>query len=72
MIKLLGAISLLVLFVLVSAGIMIVLGERKVNILAWVWCFPQQFIGWLRKKYNISYYSFYTEKWADKLGGVER
>lgn len=33
----------------------------------WAGCF-----GWLRKKYNISYYSFYTEKWADKLGGVER
>lgn len=25
-----------------------------------------------RKKHNVSYYSFYTEKWADKLGGVER
>ena len=25
-----------------------------------------------RKKYNVSYYDFYTEKWADKLGGVER
>jgi hypothetical protein len=25
-----------------------------------------------RKKHNASYYSFYTEKWADKLGGVER
>lgn len=33
----------------------------------WAGCF-----GWLRAKYNISYYSFYTEKWADKLGGVER
>ena len=25
-----------------------------------------------RNKYNVSYYSFYTERWADKLGGVER
>lgn len=25
-----------------------------------------------RKKHNVSYYSFYTEKWADRLGGVER
>lgn len=25
-----------------------------------------------RKKHNVGYYEFYTEKWADKLGGVER
>lgn len=25
-----------------------------------------------RKKHNISYYEFYTEKWADRLGGVDR
>lgn len=25
-----------------------------------------------RKDKNISYYSFYTEKWADKLSGIER
>lgn len=25
-----------------------------------------------RKKHNVNYYDFYTEKWADKLGGVER
>lgn len=25
-----------------------------------------------RKKHNVSYYSFYTEAWADKLGGVKR
>lgn len=25
-----------------------------------------------RKKHNISYYSFYTEKWADKIKGIER
>jgi hypothetical protein len=24
-----------------------------------------------RKKHNIDYYSFYTERWADKLGGVK-
>ena len=33
----------------------------------WAGCF-----GWYRKKHNVSYYDFYTEKWADKLGGVER
>lgn len=22
--------------------------------------------------WNVSYYDFYTEKWADKLGGVKR
>lgn len=25
-----------------------------------------------RKKYNVSYYDFYCEKWADELGGVKR
>lgn len=35
--------------------------------LIWAGCF-----GWLRKKYNIEYYSFYTEKTADMLGGVKR
>jgi hypothetical protein len=25
-----------------------------------------------RQKHNICYYSFYTEKWADSLAGVER
>lgn len=25
-----------------------------------------------RYKHKVDYYSFYTEKWADKLGGVER
>lgn len=33
----------------------------------WAGCFKGY-----RKKNNISYYSFYTERWADKLGGVER
>lgn len=35
--------------------------------LVWNQCF-----GWYRKKTGKSYYDFYTEKWADKLGGVER
>lgn len=34
--------------------------------LIWCTCF-----GKYRTKHNISYYSFYTEKWANKLGGVE-
>lgn len=33
----------------------------------WAGCFKGY-----RKKHNVSYYSFYTEKWADKLGGVTR
>lgn len=33
----------------------------------WAGCFEGY-----RRKHNISYYSFYTERWADKLGGVER
>lgn len=33
----------------------------------WAGCFDKY-----RKIYNVSYYSFYTEKWADKAGGVER
>lgn len=35
--------------------------------LIWAGCFE-----WYRKKYNVSYYDFYTERSADKLGGVER
>ena len=35
--------------------------------LIWAGCF-----GEFRKKNNISYYTFYTEKWADELGGVDR
>lgn len=35
--------------------------------LIWCGCF-----GGYREKHGISYYSFYTEKSADKLGGVER
>lgn len=33
----------------------------------WAGCFK-----WYRRKYNVSYYAFYTERWADKLGGVNR
>lgn len=33
----------------------------------WCTCFEQY-----RKRTGISYYSFYTERWADILGGVER
>lgn len=33
----------------------------------WAGCFNKY-----RQKHNKSYYSFYTEKWADKLGGVVR
>lgn len=33
----------------------------------WAGCF-----GWYRKKYHVSYYSFYTERWADKLAGITR
>lgn len=35
--------------------------------ITWAGCFDKY-----REKHNVSYYSFYTEKWADKLGGVER
>lgn len=35
--------------------------------IVWAGCFDKY-----RKKHHISYYKFYTEKWADKLGGVER
>lgn len=34
--------------------------------LIWCGCFEKY-----RKKNNISYYSFYTEKWANKLGGIK-
>ena len=27
---------------------------------------------WWNRDRGVSYYSFYTEKWADRLGGVER
>ena len=33
----------------------------------WAGCFKSY-----RKKHNVDYYSFYTERWADKLGGVSR
>ena len=34
--------------------------------LIWCCCFDSY-----RRKYNKSYYDFYTEAWANKLGGVE-
>ena len=40
-----------------------------VGIPSMIWC---HCFGAYRKKHNISYYSFYCEKWADKLGGVNR
>lgn len=40
-----------------------------IGIPSMVWC--HLFEGY-RKKYNISYYDFYCEKWADELGGVKR
>ncbi len=33
----------------------------------WAGCF-----NWYRKKYNVSYYSFYTEKWANKIAGIDK
>lgn len=33
----------------------------------WCTCFD-----WYRVKYGVSYYDFYPEKWANKLGGVNR
>ena len=35
--------------------------------LIWCCCF-----GNYRRKHNKSYYSFYTEAWANKLGGVDK
>lgn len=35
--------------------------------LIWAQCFNGY-----RKKNGVSYYSFYTEKWADQLGNVDR
>lgn len=35
--------------------------------LIWAWCFDSY-----RTRTGKSYYAFYTEKWADKLGGVTR
>lgn len=35
--------------------------------IVWAGCFKKY-----RKRHNVSYYDFYTERWADKLGGVRR
>lgn len=34
--------------------------------LIWAGCFQ-----WYRKKFSISYYSFYTEKWANELADID-
>lgn len=38
-----------------------------IGIPSWLWCNVPYFRK-MRKEKNISYYSFYTEKWADRLG----
>ena len=35
--------------------------------LVWAGCFENY-----REKHNVSYYAFYTEKWANKLGGLTK
>lgn len=35
--------------------------------IVWAGCFEKY-----RKKHNVSYYAFYTEKWANKLGGIDK
>ncbi len=39
-----------------------------IGVPSWLWCNVPYFRK-LRKRKNISYHSFYTEKWADYLGG---
>lgn len=36
-----------------------------------IWCGIYSYTNWIDKS-KYSYYSFYTEAWADKLGGVTR
>lgn len=36
-----------------------------------IWCSIYSYTNWIDKSKH-SYYSFYTEAWADKLGGVTR
>lgn len=36
-----------------------------------IWCGVYSYTNWIDKS-KCSYYSFYTEAWADKLGGVTR
>ena len=40
-----------------------------IGVPSWLWCNLPCFRR-LRKQKNISYYSLYTEKWADRLGGI--
>lgn len=49
---------------LLGALYLLVIGLPSV---VWAGCFDKY-----RRKHNKSYYSFYTEKWADKWGGVDR
>lgn len=41
-----------------------------IGIPSWLWCNVPYFRN-MRKKKNISYHSFYTEKWADNWGNVK-
>lgn len=43
-----------------------------ISFLLYLWQLPQNLLGWWNEGRGVSYYSFYTERWADILGGVER
>lgn len=43
-----------------------------IGIPSFIWAGIHQCFRKSLKKHNITYYWFYTEKWADKLGGVKR
>lgn len=53
---------------------------RQSRYLGWLWLFVigiPSALHWLwyqyyGRKHGYNYYNFYTEKWADKLGGVTR
>ena len=34
-----------------------------------IWC---GLFGWYREENNVSYYAFYTEKWADAINNIKR
>ena len=36
----------------------------------WAWYYAKHYDELIERK--VSYYSFYTERWADKLGGIKR
>lgn len=54
--------------------------SRQSRYLGWLWLFVigiPSALHWLwfqyyGRKHGYNYYNFYTEKWADKLGGVTR